>query len=87
MSAPAPSMYSNAARQTAEKLGLKMGRANLEEFADTLLSLAKADRNILAVLGAGLLLMAATGSRSFLRSAPAFTSWLADYQQTNVIDD
>ena len=49
MSAPAPSMYSAAARQTAEKLGLKMGRANLEEFADTLLELAKADRNILAV--------------------------------------
>ena len=49
MSAPAPSMYSTAAKQVAEKLGLKMGRANLEEFADTLLSLAKADRNILAV--------------------------------------
>ena len=49
MSAPSPSMYSPAARQTAEKLGLKMGRANLEEFADTLLTLAKADRNILAV--------------------------------------
>lgn len=49
MSAPAPSMYSSAAKQMAEKLGLKMGRANLEEFADTLLSLAKADRSILAV--------------------------------------
>lgn len=49
MSAPAPSMYSPAAKQIAEKLGLKMGRANLEEFADTLLALAKADRNILAV--------------------------------------
>jgi len=49
MSAPAPSMYSPAAKAVAEKLGLKMGRANLEEFADTLLTLAKADRNILAV--------------------------------------
>ena len=49
MSAPAPSMYSPAAKAVAEKLGLRMGRANLEEFADTLLSLAKADRNILAV--------------------------------------
>ena len=49
MSAPAPSMYSPAAKAVAEKLGLKMGRANLEEFADTLLALAKADRNILAV--------------------------------------
>jgi len=33
----------------AEKLGLKMGRANLEEFADTLLSVARANRNILAL--------------------------------------
>lgn len=49
MSAPAPSMYSPAAKAVAEKLGLKMGRANLEEFADTLHSLAKTDRNILAV--------------------------------------
>lgn len=49
MSAPAPSMYSPAAQAVAAKLGLTMGRANLEEFADTLLALAKADRNILAV--------------------------------------
>jgi transketolase len=49
MSALAPSMYSPAAKAVAEKLGLKMGRANLEEFADTLLALAKTDRNILAV--------------------------------------
>lgn len=49
MSAPAPSMYSPAAKAVAEQLGLTMGRANLEEFADTLLALARADRNILAV--------------------------------------
>ncbi len=49
MSAPAPSMYSDAAKQTAARLGLKPGRANLEEFADTLLALARADRNVLAV--------------------------------------
>ena len=49
MSAPAPSMYSPAAKAVAEKLGLKMGRANLEEFADTLLALARADRHIVAV--------------------------------------
>ncbi len=42
-------MYSPAAKAVAEKIGLKMGRANLDEFADTLLALAKADRNILAV--------------------------------------
>jgi transketolase len=33
----------------AEKLGLKMGRANLDEFAATLMELARADRNIVAV--------------------------------------
>ena len=49
MSAPAPSMYSPAAKQTAEKLGLKLGRANLEEFADALLALAKTDRQVVAV--------------------------------------
>jgi transketolase len=42
-------MYSDAAKQTAARLGLKQGRANLEEFADTLLALAKADRNVIAV--------------------------------------
>src|SRR5688500_9118814 len=49
MSAPAPSMYSPEAKAMAERLGLKMGRANLEQFADTLLSLAKADANVIAV--------------------------------------
>jgi transketolase len=49
VSAPAPSMYSPAAMAVAQRLGLKMGRPNLEEFADTLLAMAKEDRNILAV--------------------------------------
>lgn len=42
-------MFSPAARAIAEKLGLKMGRANLDEFAATLLELATADRNIIVV--------------------------------------
>jgi transketolase len=49
MSAPAPSVYSPAAKAVAERLGLKMGRANLEEFADTLLALAQADRNVVVI--------------------------------------
>lgn len=49
MSAPAPSMFTPAAKAMAEKLGLKKGRANLEEFADTLQALATADRNVIAV--------------------------------------
>jgi transketolase len=49
MSAPAPSMYSPAAKAMAEMLGLKMGRANLDEFAATLMELAKANPSIVAV--------------------------------------
>lgn len=49
MSAPAPSMFTPEAKAQAQKLGLKMGRANLEEFADTLQQLATANKNIVAV--------------------------------------
>jgi transketolase len=42
-------MYSPAAAEMAKQLGLKMGRPNLEEFADTLVAMAQANRNILAV--------------------------------------
>jgi transketolase len=49
MSAPAPSLFTPAAKAMAEKLGLKMGRANLDEFAATLMELAKANSNIVVV--------------------------------------
>ncbi len=49
MSANASPMFSPAALQRAGRLGLKMGRANLDAFADTLLDMAKADRNVLVV--------------------------------------
>ena len=49
MSAPAPSLFTPNAKAMAEKLGLKMGRANLDEFAATLMELAKSDRDIVAV--------------------------------------
>lgn len=49
MSAPAPSMFTPAAKAMVEKLGLKKGRANLEEFSDTLQQLATANRQIVAV--------------------------------------
>jgi len=49
MSAPTPAMFSPDAKKMAAQLGLKLGRANLDEFADTLLELAKADRNVVAV--------------------------------------
>jgi transketolase len=42
-------MFTHAAKAMAEKLGLKMGRANLDEFAATLEELAKAHPNIIAV--------------------------------------
>lgn len=49
MSAPAPSMFTPAAQAMIARLGLKQGRANLEEFADTLQALATANRDIIAV--------------------------------------
>ncbi len=49
MSAPAPSMFSSAATTMAEKLGLEMGRANLDEFAATLTGLARVDRDVIVV--------------------------------------
>lgn len=49
MSAPAPSMFTPSAKAMAETLGLKLGRANLDEFAATLQSLAEADKSIVAV--------------------------------------
>jgi transketolase len=42
-------MYSAAAVEIAQRLGLKMGRANLEEFGDTLIKLGKQNHNLLAV--------------------------------------
>lgn len=49
MSAPAPSMFSSEAQAVAKRLGLTMGRANLEAFADTLVELAREDRRVMAV--------------------------------------
>lgn len=42
-------MFTPAAKAMAEKLGLKMGRANLDEFAATLEELARGNPNIIAV--------------------------------------
>lgn len=49
MSAPAPAMFTPAAQTMVARLGLRQGRANLEEFADTLQALAAAEPNIVAV--------------------------------------
>ena len=49
MSAPAPSMYSSEAKAVADRLGFKLCRPNLEEFADALLALGKEDRQIVVV--------------------------------------
>ena len=49
MSSTAPSLFTPAAKAMADKLGLELGRANLDEFAATLLELAKTNRNIVAV--------------------------------------
>jgi len=49
MSAPAPPMYSEAARARADRLGLKLGRANLDVFGETLVELGRADPQLLVV--------------------------------------
>lgn len=49
MSAPAPSMFTPDAKAMADKLGLKMGRSNLDEFAATLEELAEANLNVVVV--------------------------------------
>jgi transketolase len=49
MSAPAPSMHSPAAVRRAEQLGLRMGKPNLEVFAETLLGLARGDADVQVV--------------------------------------
>ncbi len=49
MSAAAPSMFSPAAAAMAARLGLKLGRPNLEEFGATLLKLATENPQIVAV--------------------------------------
>ena len=49
MSAPAPSMFTPAAKGMAEKLGFTMGKANLDAFATTLTTLAEADPNVVVV--------------------------------------
>ena len=49
MSAPAPSMFTPAAKAMAETLGLTMGKSNLDEFAATLTTLAETDPNVVAV--------------------------------------
>jgi transketolase len=42
-------MFTPAAARMASELGLRLGRPNLEVFADTLLGMARANRNVLAV--------------------------------------
>jgi transketolase len=42
-------MFKPAAKTMAEKLGFKMGRANLDQFASTLMELANANHDIVAV--------------------------------------
>src|SRR5215472_7075099 len=49
MSAPAPSMYSKAAVEMAAKLGLVMGKANLDVFGATLVELGKKNSRVVAV--------------------------------------
>jgi len=59
-------MFTPAAQTMAERLALKIGRANLEEFAATLEELAKANPNIIAVT---------SDSRGSAKLAPFGQAW------------
>ena len=61
-------------RSTLEALAVPLNRRDYEAFVEAVGRLPSADRNVLAVLGAGLLLMSAHGPREYLRSTPAFSS-------------
>ena len=74
-------------RSTLEALAVPLNRRDYDAFVAAAERLPSSERNVLAVLGAGLLLTAATDSRGLLRNVPAFAAWLADFQQTNVTDD
>ncbi len=49
MSGPGQFMHSDEAFKVAARMGLQMGKPNTEVFAETLLSLARSDRSVLAV--------------------------------------
>lgn len=49
MSGPSQFMHSDDAFKVAARMGLQMGKPNTEVFAETLLTLARADRSVLAV--------------------------------------
>ncbi|MDW7980330.1 MAG: transketolase C-terminal domain-containing protein [Verrucomicrobiales bacterium] len=49
MSAPVTPMFSAAAQARLAQLGLQPGRPNLDEYSATLIELARADRNIVAL--------------------------------------
>jgi hypothetical protein len=71
-------------RSTLEDLAVPLNRRDFAAFVEAVERLPASDRNVLAVLGAGLVLMSATGSRSYLRSAPSVMAHLADFQRANV---
>lgn len=49
MSGPVTPMFSDAAQARLARLGLQLGRPNLDEYSATLIKLAQADRNIVAL--------------------------------------
>ena len=74
-------------RSTLEAVAVPLNRRDFAAFVEAVQRLPASDRNVLAVLGAGLVLASGTGRDARLRSAPSVLSWLADFQQTNIIDE
>jgi hypothetical protein len=73
-------------RETLEQLAVPLNRGDFPAFVDAVDRLPAADRNILAVLGAGVLISHARSRASLLRESVArrLQVWLLQFEQENV---
>ena len=73
------------ARVTLSRLAVPINRSDFPAFIEVVERLPAADRNILAVLGAGELLRTFENGR-YLRQNTALSmlTWLAQFQQANI---
>jgi len=73
-------------RATLERLAVPLNRGDFPAFVDAVERLPAADRNILAVLGAGDLLGHAPSRNSLMREPTADTlqGWLLQFKQEHV---
>jgi hypothetical protein len=73
-------------RATLERLAMPLNRGDFPAFVDGVERLPAADRNVLAVLGAGNLLSQASSRTSLMREPTEhkLTGWLLQFKQEHV---